>query len=171
MTACNRENKSCGFFLPLHCIFFDGSSYEMFKFERNPTPSFLRASFSNDQQHQRGLPVLEVTTDGSNLPFIQQMRIISEAIFDTFLNAYIASLKAHFNELKETKKTQCSMGLSLDGWGQVCQNAERALEAFRKGEDQRKSGDVDAANSSISEGLFALTERYVCLFISLDNPS
>lgn len=168
MTACDRKNRARGFLLPLHCIFFDGFSYEIFKFERNPTPSFLCARFPGDQQRARGLPALEVTADGSNLPFILHMRVTSEAIFDTFLNAYIAGLKAHYNKLKEAKKTEGVMGLSLDGWGQVCQNAERALELFRKGEDQRQGGDLDAADSSVSEGFLALNERYVRLFFRLD---
>ncbi|KAM6503629.1 hypothetical protein JOM56_000572 [Amanita muscaria] len=71
--GCNLENSTRGFSLPIHCIFTDGLTYEIFKFERNPNPSFIRGCFPGHLNHlQHGL----------------------KTIFDIMLSAYIAGLKA-----------------------------------------------------------------------------
>ncbi|EDR01183.1 uncharacterized protein LACBIDRAFT_333536 [Laccaria bicolor S238N-H82] len=151
--CCDLENSVQGFSLPIHCIFTDGLTYEFFKFERNPNPSFIRGCFPGDPNHlRRGLKVPNYSYMKTTLPFILQLRCACETIFDMMLSAYIAGLKA-----EEKGKRQ---GPNLDGWDRALQLADRALAAFRQAEVQRKDGDLDSSDATVDQALLALQERY-----------
>ncbi|KAM6489096.1 hypothetical protein JOM56_015508 [Amanita muscaria] len=156
---CNLENSAQGFFLPIHCIFTDGLSYEFFKFERNPNPSFIRGCFPGDPYHlQRGLKVPDYSFMATTLPFILQLRCACETIFDIMLSAYIAGLKAYYIQSEENGRKQGSKIPSLDGWDRALQSADRALAGFREAAVQRKDGDLDSADATVDQALLALQE-------------
>ncbi|KAM6492127.1 hypothetical protein JOM56_011851 [Amanita muscaria] len=156
---CNLENSAQGFSLPIHCIFTDGLSYEFFKFERNPNPSFIRGCFPGDPGHlQRGLKVPDYSFMATTLPFILQLRCACETIFDIMLSAYIAGLKAYYIQSEENGRKQGSKIPSLDGWDRALQSADRALAGFREAAVQRKDGDLDSADATVDQALLALQE-------------
>jgi hypothetical protein len=158
-TGCNLQKSTRG--LPVHCIFTDGLTYEFFKFERNPNPSFRRGCFPGDPDHlQRGLKVPNYSFMTTTLPFILQLRCACETIFDMMLNAYIASLKVNYVRLEEKGRKQGLKTPSLDGWDQALQSANRALAGFREAEVQRKDGDLDSADATVDQALLVLQERY-----------
>ncbi|KIL56849.1 hypothetical protein M378DRAFT_88746, partial [Amanita muscaria Koide BX008] len=160
-TGCNLENSAQGFSLPIHCIFTDGLSYEFFKFERNPNPSFIRGCFPGDPYHlRRGLKVPDYSSMPTALPFILQLRCACETIFDIMLSAYIAGLKAYYIQSEENGRKQGSKIPSLDGWDRALQSADRALAGFREAAVQRKDGDLDSADATVDQALLALQERY-----------
>ena len=126
--------------LPIYCIFKDDLRFEFFKFERNPTPSFIHGCFPGHPIHlQHGLELPNFTTMESSLPYILQLRCICEVIFDTMLCTYIAGLKACYNRSLEMEKKGWK-SMALDGWDQVLQSAECALAAFREAEGQCRDG-------------------------------
>jgi hypothetical protein len=160
-TGCDLENSKEGFSLPIHCIFTDGLTYEFFKFERNPDPSFIRGCFPGDPKYlRRGLKVPDYSSMSTALPFILQLRCACETIFDVMLSAYIAGLKAYYTQSEERGRKQGSKRPSLDGWDRARQSADRALAAFRKAEVQRRDGDLDSADVAADQALLALQERY-----------
>ncbi|KAF5383286.1 hypothetical protein D9615_004800 [Tricholomella constricta] len=156
----NNNSSSRDFSLPIHCIFSDGESFEFFKFERKPNPSFLRGCFDGDPKHlRRGLQVPDFTTMETSLPFILQLRCICETIFDVMLSAYIAGLQAEYH-LEEKRKKQFSErpSSSSHGLDRAIQSAQRALAVFREAEGQRKAGYLDSADATVEEALRALHE-------------
>ncbi|KAF5383287.1 hypothetical protein D9615_004801 [Tricholomella constricta] len=156
--SCDLDNSSHDFSLPIHCIYSDGESFEFFKFERKPNPSFLRGCFEGDPKHlRRGLQVPDYTTMETSLPFILQLRCICETIFDVMLSAYFAGLQAYYNRSEEGKK-QYHKRLSSDELDRAIQPAQRALAAFREAEGLRKAGDIVSADATVEEALLALHE-------------
>lgn len=160
-----------GFFPPIHCVLNAtdgrGSNFEFFRFERNPSPSFMRGCFSGDPQYlQYGLKVHNFTLMDTSLPFILRLRWTCETIFDMMLRAYVAGLKAYYNRLQEKAQNWEKQGLtsakkpSLDGWDQALQSAECALAAFREAERLHKDGDLDSADATVDQALLALRNRY-----------
>ena len=109
---------------------------------------------------QRGLKVPDFTSMMTSLPFILQLRCACETIFDMILSAYIAGLKAYYNQSEERGKKHGTKQPSLDGWDQALQWAEHALATFREAECQCKGGDLDSADASVDQALLALQERY-----------
>ncbi|KAF8622535.1 hypothetical protein AX15_006941 [Amanita polypyramis BW_CC] len=165
--GCDLDNYTRGFSLPIHCIFTDGLTYEFFKFERNPNPSFIRGCFPGDPKHlRRGLKVPDYSSMSTTLPFILQLRCTCETIFDIMLSAYIAGLKAYYARSEEMGRKKGSKRPSLDGWDRALQSAGRALAAFREAEVQRKDGDLDSADATVDQALLALQERYKSLLSS-----
>ncbi|KIL56851.1 hypothetical protein M378DRAFT_172333 [Amanita muscaria Koide BX008] len=163
--GCNLENSAQGFSLPIHCIFTDGLSYEFFKFERNPNPSFIRGCFPGDPYHLRhGLKVPDYSSMPTALPFILQLRCACETIFDIMLSAYIAGLKAYYQSeayYVQSEAKARELGLkrpSSDGWDRALQSADRALAGFREAEVQRKDDDLDSADATVEQALLALQE-------------
>ncbi|KAF8224600.1 hypothetical protein L208DRAFT_1310410, partial [Tricholoma matsutake] len=157
--GCDLNNSSHKFSLPIHCVFTDGWTFEFFKFERNPTPSFIRGCFLGDPKHlRRGLEILNFASMKTSLPFILQLRCACEVIFDVMLSAYITGLKAYYSRSEEQGKKQGSKRPSLDGWERALQSAERALAAFREAEGQREGGDLDSADATVDQALLALQE-------------
>jgi hypothetical protein len=160
-TGCDYENLSREMSLPIHCIFSDGFSFEFFKYERTPNPTFLRGCFHGDPDHlQRGLQISDFRNMETSLPFIIQLRSICETIFDVMLSAYITGLKAYCDRSEKRGREKGSKRPSLDQWNLALQTAERALTTFRDAEGQRKQGDPDAANSTVAEAVATLQERY-----------
>ena len=160
-TGCDLNNHSRDFSLPIHCIFSHGMSFEFYKFERTPNPSFLRGCFSGDPKHlRRGLQVPDFTIMETSLPFIIQLRLVCETIFDVMLSAYIAGLKAYYNRSKDKGEKQGSMRPSLYGWDEALQSAELAQTKFREAEHHRKDGDIDSADGTVDRALLALQTRY-----------
>jgi hypothetical protein len=146
----------------------DGLTYEFFKFERNPNPSFIRGCFFGDPVHlRRGLKVPDLGYECmiTCLPFIIQLRCACEIIFDIMLSAYIAGMKAvQLEEVVWMKKLELEERPTttslIDGLDQALQCADRALAAFREAEVQRKNGDLDSADATTDQALLALQERY-----------
>jgi hypothetical protein len=148
----------------------DGLTYEFFKFERNPNPSFTRGCFFGDPVHlQCGLKVPNYQDSFmpvTSLPFITQLRCACEIIFDIMLSAYIAGLKALQLEevvwMKKHEGWKRPTTVSVDGLGldQALQSADRALAAFREAEVQRKDGDLDSADANADQALLVLQKRY-----------
>jgi hypothetical protein len=159
-TGCDLENSAQGFSLPIHCIFTDGLTYEFFKFERNPYPSFIRGCFPGDPNHlRRGLKVPDYSSMNTTLPFILQLRCACETIFDMMLSAYIAGLKASYVQLEEKGERQGLERPNLGGWDWALRSADHALAAFRQAEVQCKDGDFDSADATVDQALLALQER------------
>jgi hypothetical protein len=157
--GCDLKNSTMRFSLPVHCIFTDGLTYEFFKFERNPNPSFARGCFPGDPKHlRRGLKVPDYSSMTTALPFILELRCACETIFDIMLSAYIAGLKANYVKSKEKRRKQGSKRPSSDGWDLALQSADRALAAFRNAEVQRKDGNLDSADATVDQALLALQE-------------
>lgn len=155
--GCDLNNAQGAFSLPILCILSDGLTFEFFKFERDGSgPSFFRGCFPGDPEGlQRGLKLPDPQTTDTTLPFVLQLRGICETIFDTMLSAYISALYACRDRSALARKQKRP---SLDGWDQALKSAEDALATFRKAETQRKDGNVDSADMSVSEGLRLLHE-------------
>ncbi|KAF8332067.1 uncharacterized protein EI90DRAFT_3123141 [Cantharellus anzutake] len=155
--GCDASNLSHDFSLPIHCIFFDGWSFEFFKYERTPNRTFLRGCFHGDPKHlRRGLEMHDFVRMETPLPWILQFRCICETIFDVMLSAYIAGLKAYNNRLPGKGEKR---GLkSLGKWDQALQSAEDALAVFREAEGLREGGDLDGADTTVDRALLALQE-------------
>ncbi|KAF8321431.1 uncharacterized protein EI90DRAFT_3001446 [Cantharellus anzutake] len=172
ITECDGSNRFHHFSLPIHCIFSDGWSFEFFRFERMPNPTFLRGCFQGDPpdlRHGMRLPDIE-----TSLPFILQLRCVCETIFDVMLSAYIAGLKAYYNREEDMGKEGLKR-LSFGGWDRALQLAEHAQEAFREAEVQCKEGNIVSANVTIDAALLALQEstgalptRYKSKLIMMD---
>jgi hypothetical protein len=149
--------------LPIHCIYFDGWSFEFFKYKKRPNPNFLRGSFHGDPLHlQRGLQVSDFGKTKTTLPFILQLRWICETIFDMTLSAYITGLNAYYDQTEERFK-----GPSSVRWDQARQSADHALVAFRETEEEREKGDIDSADATADKALLALQERFLFPFVCM----
>jgi hypothetical protein len=136
-------------------------SFEFFKFERKPHPTFLRGCFPGDPMHLRcGLKVPNFLSMETSLPFILKVHRVCETVFNVMLSAYIAGLNAYYNHSKDKGEKQGSKRPSLDGWDKALQLAELAQSKFREAEDQRKSGDVISADATVQRALEALQTRY-----------
>ncbi|KAF8325768.1 uncharacterized protein EI90DRAFT_3146606 [Cantharellus anzutake] len=156
--GCDLENYARGFSLPIHCIFHNGPSFEFFKFESTPNPTFLRGCFQGDPKpYRQGVWLEDLGTLETPLPFVLQLRCVCETIFDVMLSAYIAGLKAGYNHSKNEGKTE---GSSFDEWDRALRSAERAQATFRKAEVQRQEGNIVSADATVDEALLALQERY-----------
>ncbi|KAF8305940.1 uncharacterized protein EI90DRAFT_2986878 [Cantharellus anzutake] len=153
--ACDFINREAGLLVPIHCILFDGWSFEFFKFERMPDPTFLCGRFQGDPpdfRHGMQLPISE-----TYLPFILRLRCVCETIFDIMLSAYIAGMKAYYNREEDKGRKEGGKRLS-DEWDQALCLAEHAQETFREAEVQRKEGNIVSANAIVDAALLALHE-------------
>ncbi|KAF9505804.1 hypothetical protein BS47DRAFT_1385816 [Hydnum rufescens UP504] len=155
--GCDLDNAKNSFSLPIYCILCDELSFEFFKFERNPNPTFRRGCFHGDPKRlRRGLRVPDFEEAESALPFILHLRCVCEIIFDVMLRGYIAGLEAYEKQSKAIGDKQGSKRSSLDGWDQAHKSAQDALAMFRNAEDQRRGGDVYSANTTVKEAILML---------------
>lgn len=152
------NNTSNGFSLPIHCIFSDGWSFEFFKFERSPNPSFLRGNFPGDPiRFQSGLDVPDLKKLDTPLPFITQLRCICEVIFDVMQSAYIAGSKAHYKQVEDREAKQSYTRPHFDKCDQTLQSVEDTLRACRMAEARCKAGDIHDVDMT---ALLSLQDRY-----------
>jgi len=157
--GCDLNNIDNGFSLPIHCILSDGLSFEFFKFERTPTPRFLRGCFAGDPVHlRRGLELPDFAKRSTSLPFILQLRGVCETIFDTMVCAYISGLRAHHGVSKARGENERSKRPSFDRWDEALKSAEDALRICREAESLREAGDSASADTKAEAALCALQE-------------
>jgi hypothetical protein len=91
----------------------------------------------------------------SSLPFILQLRCVCEVVLDIIpARAYVASLKAYYNQSETKRKRDRSTRPTSDGWDQAVQLVERAQATFCKAEDQRQKDDIGSADSAVDEALY-----------------
>jgi len=155
--GCDLNNTDAGFSLPIHCILSDGLSFEFFKFDKTQASPFLRGCFSGDPAHlRRGLRLPDFTTTPTPLPFILDLRLACETVFDTMLCAYISGLTAYHGRSKVRGEKQGSKRPSFDKWDEALKSAQDALMICRTAESQRRNGDLDSADASVQEGICAL---------------
>jgi hypothetical protein len=93
-TACDWNNATQGYEVPIVGILCDGTSFEFFSFDGSKSPKFARGCLPGDpKKFRRGLRLADFTLDGP-APFMADLRPICEIIFDLLVGAYISSLTA-----------------------------------------------------------------------------
>ena len=151
-TACDWNNSTENFFVPVFGILWDGTYFHFFRFDGSSKPSsFLRGSFPGDPiKFRYGIKLPDLTTaDESALTFMRHVRLISETIFDLLLSGYIASIEA-FRDRFSVRSAKEGARKSLAKWEDVLASAKRALCYFRNAESKRQGGDKAGANQAVS---------------------
>lgn len=112
-------------------------------------------------EHQRGISVREFSESDNRLPFILDLRVACEVVFDIMLSAYTEALKAYLRRSQLKSKLTKTTRLSLKGWHDAQKAVESAQEEFRRGEGLRLRGELDNADMAVKAGVTKLQRRYV----------
>jgi hypothetical protein len=168
--AWDWNNSQQAFCVPVYGILCGGTSFEIFKFEGTPVKphSFSRGCFIGDPHPlRRGLPIGDFTLTENTKPFIRDLRLICETIFDVMLVSYVNSLNAFRNQSEDRCRTE---GKPRNGllqwqlWDQAITSARDALDKCREAEVDRRADVIDRANVTVDEAFKALEHRYDFFF-------
>ncbi|KAF8341291.1 uncharacterized protein EI90DRAFT_3033376 [Cantharellus anzutake] len=158
--ACDWKNSIAGLAVPVFGILWDGTFFQFFKFvgAQKIPHSFLRGAFAGDPpRFQRGLMLPDPTTDGTTLPFIQVVRLISETVFDLLLCAHLWSIEA-FRDRSVNRGSVAGKRKQGSGkWDNAVNSAQQALIHFRHADEKRQKMDKDGANQALSAAQAFLT--------------
>src|ERR1700722_8456905 len=152
-TACDWNNTTQGYDVPIVGILCHGTSFEFFSFNGSKSPKFTRGCLPGDpKKFRRGLRLADFTLDGPGA-FMADLRPICEIIFDLLVGAYISSLTA-FRDRSQRR------GNRERKWEEALMHAQEAFKKFRDAETQRKCKQIGAANSLVDNAMEALKRRY-----------
>jgi hypothetical protein len=160
-TACDWNNSTENFSVPVFGILWDGTHFNFFKFDGTSKPfSFLRGAFPGDHPSlRRGFELPGLTTaEESALPFMRALRLISEVIFDLLLSGYVSSIGT-FRDRSPVRGTKEHPRQSLIKWEDALASAKQALHHYRDAESKRHDGDITAANKAVSHARTLLKHR------------
>ena len=164
--ACDWNNATQGFKVPVFGILCDGKSFEFFSFDGGTSPpSLTRGCLPGDPlEFRRGLRLSDFTLTGPT-HFIHELRQICEVIFDLLMSSFVSSLTEFQKRSDRRGKRDQKPRKSLAKWDEALNHAKDASGKFRDAEAMRKNQLVDEANETVEEAMKALKQRYEILML------
>ena len=149
------NNAQAGVDILIHGIFCDGTSFQFFTFDRSTEPYKFSIGLIPGTHFRvgEGYALDDFWTKPTASSFIESLRPICEIIFNLFLRAYIASLKAY----RDTFANQ----QNLDGWDKALKLAEEVLEKSLDAEALRQKKFIVDANATTEAAFQALKLGYI----------
>jgi len=152
--VCEFDNRQANVDILIYGIFCDGTSFQFFSFDGNPEPYKFSIGLIPGTHFRVGVGyALDDFSVGPASSFIHSLRPICEIVFNLFLLAYIASLKAYRDTFAKQK--------NLDGWEKALKLAEEVLEKSLDAEALRQKNliaDADATTEAAFQVLKLCTD-------------
>ncbi|KAH9065933.1 hypothetical protein EDB87DRAFT_908528 [Lactarius vividus] len=142
-TACDWNNAEADLSVPIYGILCNGNKFQFFTFNGRTKPHKVSMGVVWDRGSpflrllRRILRLVDFSWEPIACAFFHSLRLICETVFNFFLLAYIASLKAFRHGQQK----------NLDGWDQALKFAE-ALEKSQDAEALRQDNSINDANAT-----------------------